>query len=233
MPHALIVAHGQPSDPAPAEAALSSFARRVQAATSGVTVHSATLAAPGRFEAALADLPEDAVIYPLFMAKGWFVTSALPKRFGDRPLAVLDPLGVDTALPDLAAASLKDEIAGLGWTPEQTRLVLAAHGSGRSRNPSQVAHRFAAELEQRLPLAGLHVGFVEETPSITDAASGTGETALCLPFFACQGGHALEDVPEALEAAGFQGRTLPVLGELPPIPAHIGQRLSEHFESVT
>ncbi|MEX0320210.1 MAG: CbiX/SirB N-terminal domain-containing protein [Ruegeria sp.] len=233
MQHALIVSHGQPSDPVPAEAALSRFAQRVQAAASGITVHSATLAAPGRFEAALVDLPDDAVIYPLFMAKGWFVTSALPKRLGDRPLAILDPLGVDTALPDLAAGALVVEMDRLGWAPEQTQLVLAAHGSGRSRNPSQVARDFAADLEQRLPLAGLHVGFVEETPSITDAASGTGEIALCLPFFACQGGHAQEDVPEALEAAGFQGRTLPVLGELPPIPAHIGQHLLEHFESVT
>ena len=47
MSHAVIVAHGQPSDPEPAEAALAAFAAKVDALTGTVSVHSATLAAPG------------------------------------------------------------------------------------------------------------------------------------------------------------------------------------------
>ncbi|TDK51565.1 cobalamin biosynthesis protein CbiX, partial [Antarcticimicrobium luteum] len=53
---ALIVAHGQPSDPAPAEAALATLAARVQAHMPGRALGAATLAAPGALAAALARL---------------------------------------------------------------------------------------------------------------------------------------------------------------------------------
>lgn len=225
MPHALIVAHGQPSDPAPAEAALAAFAARVDALAGPVSVHSATLAAPGALEAQLAELPEGTVIYPLFMAKGWFVTSALPKRVGGRNLRILDPLGIDPDLPRLAANAIGDAITKLRWDVTSTDLVIAAHGSGRSRNPSTVAKEFASRLGQLLALKSIRVGFVEEPPSIADAATGVGKNALCLPFFACTGGHVLDDVPEELDRAHFQGHVMPVVGELPPIQIRIAETL--------
>ncbi|NVK97636.1 CbiX/SirB N-terminal domain-containing protein [Ruegeria pomeroyi] len=224
---ALIVAHGQPSDPDPAEAALARFAARVAASAPGLSVHSATLAAPGRLEAVLEGLPETVPIYPLFMARGWFVTSALPRRLGGRANPILDPLGIDQGLPALIAAHLAKELDQRGWPLADSALVLAAHGSGRSRNPSAVANGFAEQLQSHLGLARLSVGFVEETPSITEAARRHGAMSLCLPFFACAGGHANEDVPQALEQAGYAGDLLPVLGELPPVPALIARRISE------
>ena len=48
MRRALIVAHGQPSDPAPAAAALEALAVRVAAHLPGWQVDAATLAQPGR-----------------------------------------------------------------------------------------------------------------------------------------------------------------------------------------
>lgn len=229
MPHALIVAHGQPSDPAPAEAALASFAAKVDALAGPVSVHSATLAAPGALEAQMEKLPDGAVLYPLFMAKGWFVTSALPKRIGNRNLRVLDPLGIDPDLPRLAANAIRDTVAGLRWDVTSTDLVIAAHGSGRNRNPSAVANEFATRLGQLLALKSIRVGFVEEPPSIADAATGVGENALCLPFFACAGGHVLDDVPEELNRAQFKGHVMPVVGELPPIQIRIAETLRQAF----
>ena len=229
MPNALIVAHGQPSDPAPAEAALATYAAEVDALCDGVNVGSATLAAPGMLERRLESLPNDTVIYPLFMAKGWFVTSALPKRLGDQQRRILDPLGVDPQLPALVADALSDVLAESKWEASSTNLVLAAHGSGRSRNPAAVATAFAAELEQRLTFKSFHLGFVEEPPSIAEAASGLDRQALCLPFFACTGGHVLEDVPQELSNAGFTGQVMPVVGELPRIKTHISAILSAAF----
>ena len=226
MPHALIVAHGQPSDPAPAEAALASYAAEVDAYCDGVSVQSATLAAPGMLEARLDELPDDTVIYPLFMAKGWFVTSALPKRLGDRNIQILDPLGVDPDLPALAAGALLDALSGKGWDAGKTDLVLAAHGSGRSRNPSAVAIEFSRELARCVTFQSIRVGFVEEAPSIAEAATGAGDQSLCLPFFACTGGHVLEDVPQELERARFKGHVMPVVGDLPPIKRHIAEILT-------
>ncbi len=229
MPQAIIVAHGQPSDPDPAEASLARFAAQVDVLTQDVSVHSATLAAPGRLEAVMDELPSDAVIYPLFMAKGWFVTSALPKRVGNHGLRILDPLGVDPELPTLVCTALGEVLASKQWVTEHTDLVIAAHGSGRSRNPAAVTLEFAETLGGLLPFKTLKVGFVEEPPSISDAASGAGAQSLCLPFFACTGGHVLEDVPQELERAGFQGATLPVVGELPPIQHQIARKLDAAF----
>ncbi|MFC3615267.1 sirohydrochlorin chelatase [Lutimaribacter marinistellae] len=233
MPELLIVAHGQPSDPDPAEAALARFAARVQNETSDLTIRSATLAAPGRLEAAVAALPEKAAIYPLFMAKGWFVTSALPARLNGRAIPVLDPLGVDPDLPDLTADHLRTVIADRNQSPAETPIVLAAHGSGRSRNPARVANDFALALSGKLGAPALRVGFVEEQPSIEEAAQGLDTTAICLPFFALLGGHTIDDVPRALDAAGFTGLRMPVLGELPPVPALIARRGEACFHTAT
>lgn len=229
MPHALIVAHGQPSDPIPAEQTLAVYAAEVDAQCDGVTVRSATLAAPGAFEQRVSELTDDAVIYPLFMAKGWFVTSALPKRLAGRNLRILDPLGIDPNLPGLVAAALRDTLSENRWAPEETDLVLAAHGSGRSRNPSLVTRTFADDLTQHLTFRSIRLGFVEEPPSIAEAAAGLSAQALCLPFFACNGGHVLDDVPQELNAAAFKGHVMPVVGELPRIKHHIAATLSSLF----
>ena len=232
MPNALIVAHGQPSDPEPAEAALADYAAEVNDLCEGVSVGSATLAAPGRLEACLKDMPDGSLIYPLFMAKGWFVTSALPKRLGGAALRILDPLGVEENLPRLVSGALEAELSESKWHPDETTLVLAAHGSGRSRNPSAVATEFADNLQQQIAFNSIRVGFVEEPPSIAEAATGVGKKALCLPFFACTGGHVLDDVPSELAEANFEGRVLPVVGELPGIKRHIASVLQQAFDTV-
>ncbi|NOD82902.1 MULTISPECIES: CbiX/SirB N-terminal domain-containing protein [unclassified Ruegeria] len=231
MSHAIIVAHGQPSDPEPAEAALAAFAAKVNALTGHIAVDSATLAAPGALESKLDRAPENSVIYPLFMAKGWFVTSALPKRLGHHPARILDPLGIDPDLPALTAEALRSELSDKHWAARSTDLVIAAHGSGRSRNPSTVALQFAKQLAGLVAFKSVRVGFVEEPPSISDAANGTEDQALCLPFFACAGGHVQEDVPQELDRAGFSGVVLPVVGELPPIRQQIAKKINAAFDS--
>lgn len=229
MPHAIIVAHGQPSDPDPAEKSLAVFADHVDRLADGVFVHSATLAMPDALEQKMDSLPGDTIIYPLFMAKGWFVTSALPKRVGARALRILDPLGVDPDLPALAADAVRIALTGKDWQSGTTDLVIAAHGSGRSRNPSAVTMDFAAKLELQMSFKSIRVGFVEEPPSICEAAIGTGPHAVCLPFFACTGGHVLEDVPQELSRAGFTGHVMPVIGELAPIQNQIAAKLCGAF----
>ncbi|GGH48224.1 hypothetical protein GVY41_04875 [Frigidibacter albus] len=81
---ALIVAHGQPSDPDPAEAALARLAERVAAELPAAwQVEAATLAAPGALEAALARAGSGSaplLIYPMFIADGWFTQVNLPAR---------------------------------------------------------------------------------------------------------------------------------------------------------
>jgi len=222
---ALIVSHGQPSDPEPPEAALAALAGRVQTHMPGRAVGSATLAAPGTLEVALERLAPGGAIYPFFMADGIFVRKTLPARLGGHSARVLAPLGRDPNLSALAARHLVAECAARGWRPEEASLLIAAHGSARGPRAAAAARDFGAALTALWPGSAPLFGFVEEAPTLAEAARDLPGRTLCLPFFAAEGGHYREDVPEALEAARFAGALLPPLGQHPGVPALIAAAL--------
>ncbi|MDX2485808.1 MAG: CbiX/SirB N-terminal domain-containing protein [Pseudodonghicola sp.] len=223
--NAVLVAHGQPSAPAPAEAALAALAAKVQVLAQ-VPVGAATLAAPGALEAALQRLAPEGVIYPVFMADGFFVRKTLLARLGGHPARVLPPMGRDPGLPALAAAHLGAECAARGWDAAQVSVLIAAHGSARGPRAAAAAHDFGAALAALWPGAAPGFGFVEEAPFLADAAQGLPERTLCLPFFAAAGGHYREDVPQALACAAFPGVLLPPMGLHRDVPALIARALA-------
>lgn len=222
---ALIVAHGQPSAPAPPEATLRGLADQVAADLPGWQMLSATLAMPGAIESALQACATPPLVYPMFMADGFFVQKQLPKRLGDFGGRILPPLGLDPSLPEIAAQAVTTEADRRGWDAARLNLLLAAHGSARGPRAAQSANAFADNLRPLLPGASITTGFVEEDPRIATAARGLGDTALCLPFFALGGDHVTGDIPEGLTEAGFTGDTLPPLGLLPAIPALVARAL--------
>lgn len=209
----LIVAHGQPSDPAPAAEALDRLAVAVGAQMPGRLVAAATLAQPGALAAALECLGPGGVVYPMFMAGGWFTRVYLPAQLsaaGAVDWRLLEPFGCDPAVHDLAV-----QVAAESGT---AKVVLAAHGSFKSRVPSDIARHVAG----RIAAAGVPVvcGFIDQEPQLATVALG-GAGAVCLPFFAAEGGHVTEDIPAALAKAGFEGRLLPALGVDPRVPGLI------------
>ncbi|TNJ48603.1 sirohydrochlorin chelatase [Phaeobacter sp. B1627] len=215
---ALLTSHGQPSAPPPPEIHLAAIAAAVQDHLPEWQVRSATLASRGFLENAMAD---GAVIYPFFMARGWFTGKVLPRRLEGQHYHMATPFGLDAALPEMAAKALAQEIATRGWQLTETDILLAAHGSARGPKAAEAAESFAASLRAILPGLRISTGFVEQAPFISEAARPLGERSLCLPFFAQSGAHVREDIPEALAEAGFQGQCLPVLGALPGAPALI------------
>ena len=221
------MAHGQPSEPAPPEEALARLAGQVAERLPGWLVRSATMAMPDRLEEAAADLPDGATIYPFFMAAGWFVTQALPRRLGDRRFRIGPPLGLDPGLPGIAARTIRAETRRRSGEGRDPALVLAAHGSGRGTAAAAAAHGFAGRLGPMLPGMRIATGFVEQAPGIAEVAAGTGPDALCLPFFAFPGDHVRHDIPEALERGGFSGRLLPVLGMADGVPDLIAASLRQ------
>lgn len=221
---AVIVAHGFPSDPGPQEAAMQALAARVGDHLPGWTMRGATLAAPGALDAALDGLDQP-LVYPFFMAEGWFTGTELPRRLDGRG-RVMAPFGVEPGLTDLCARIVADTLAQHGWQAGDTALLLAAHGSQRSRTSADSAFAMADRLRARMGLRQITCGFVEEAPFLADAAKGQGQ-AICLPFFALRAGHVIEDIPQALEQAEFSGAVLPPLGEAAGVPALIADSLQQ------
>lgn len=222
---ALIVAHGQPSDPGPAETEIAALAARVAAFLPGWRLRGATLAMPGALDAALAEAAAPPVVYPLFMSDGWFTAKELTRRLAGAESRVLPPLGLDPALAALAASEIAARADARGWPLAELTLVIAAHGSGRSKNAARATRSFADRLRERLPLKALRIGFVEQSPTIEEAAAGAGARAICLPFFAARGGHVQEDVPQALSRASFAGDLAEPIGVHPRIPEMIAESI--------
>lgn len=285
---ALIVSHGQPSDPGPAEAALTHFAAQVVARLpANWSVEAATLAAPGALKAALArsagcDGP--LLIYPMFIADGWFTQINLPARIRAAGIAVLapspggapgseggsdaepmvaaapvaghaapgilphlpaparvstggaaqilPPFGLDPGILPLALRALRRALDDGGLRAADTGLMVAAHGSFKSRAPAMVARRLARAIIAELPFAEMRTAFIDQAPQIAASARGLPVPALCLPLFAAAGGHVEEDLPAALAEAGFTGRILAPLGLAPDAPDLVaGALLATSVES--
>lgn len=232
MPAALILSHGQPSDPAPAEAEIAALAARVQALMPDWHVASATLATPGALaeqvaQAASVAAASGGFAYPLFMADGWFTRDHLPKKLAEAGGAdwhVLDPFGIDPAVQDLTVTLALEAAAAKGIAPAETEVLLAAHGSFRSPAPARVAGEVAAKIAAR-GFARAEPAFIDQSPRLAEAAVSFGAKAIVLPFFAAKGGHVVDDIPEALTEAGFAGTLLEPVGLDPRVPALIAAAL--------
>jgi sirohydrochlorin ferrochelatase len=209
--HALIVAHGQPSDPRPAGVALEALAARVEALMPGWEVRAATLAEPGAIAGAVAGRGAG-VVFPMFMAGGWFTRVQIPARLAEAGVTgwtVLEPFGCERVVHDLCVALVRE--AG------EREVILAAHGSFKSSVPSDIARHVAERIAAETG-AEVVAGFIDQAPQI---GTLTGRGGVCLPFFAAEGGHVSDDIPAALEKAGFAGRILPPVGSDARVPGII------------
>lgn len=227
--NAIIIAHGQPSEPAPLQQAIEALAAQVGALMPGWQILGATLAdAPGLARAVAKAGPE-ALIYPMFMAAGWFTGTELPRRLAragaDRPM-VLPPFGLAPALPDLCREIVHDAARGAGLDPKGATLLLVAHGSQRARGSANGANDMAARLAPHL--GRVVTGFIEEAPFVADSASGLPADTICLPFFATMAEHVTDDIPQALDQAGFAGQRLPPVGTDARAPALIATAIARH-----
>ncbi len=223
LQHALIVAHGQPSDPAPAEAELALLATAVATHLPGWQVTSATLADPDALARAVQS--RMGLVYPMFMSGGWFTTTHLPDRLASAGAAnwqCLSPFGLDPAVQALAVKIAQDAMEKSALKP--IGVLLAAHGSFRSTAPADVAYAMVRQL-QAAGFAQVEAGFIDQSPRISDVAGHFGPNAVCLPFFAARGGHVTDDLPQALAEAGFTGQVLPPLGLDPRVPGLMARAL--------
>ncbi len=228
LPAALIVAHGQPSDPGPAAAEIAFLAAKVQALMPGWRIRSATLAEPDALAREVAAAGEVGLIYPLFMAGGWFTTTHLPAKLAEAGAAawrILPPFGLDAGVQALTLTVAREAAARRGHAPADLPLLLAAHGSFRSAAPSEVAYAMADRLQAEAGFARVEAAFIDQSPRIVEAAADFPPGSLVLPFFAARGGHVIDDLPQALAEAGFQGDLLPPVGLDARVPGLIRHAL--------
>jgi sirohydrochlorin ferrochelatase len=195
----------------------------------GWSVRGATLAAPGAIDAALSGLRANGpvLVYPHFMADGWFTTKELPRRLraaGAEDFDILPALGLDPAVPDLCLRRAEAAVRAGGHAAGEVALVLAAHGSPSDPRPARVAGAVAEFLAASGRFREVIPGYVDQPPFLADAAR-VDAPAVCLPFFAGRAGHVEMDLPEALAEAEFPGPLLDPVGADAEVPGIIAAAL--------
>lgn len=228
-PGAVIVSHGQPGDPEPQEQAIRDLAARVAAESPGCEVRGATLAMPGSLAAACDD---QSLIYPMFMAEGWFTGIQLPKKLAEAGAGgarILRPFGTDPGLPPLIVAKAHEAATAQGWAARDTTLLLSAHGSQRSQASFNITSALADLIAPHF--ARVVTGFVEQAPFVAKQARNLTR-AVHLPLFALRADHVLEDLPQALDDAGFTGPRLDPIGTAPEVPALIAATIGQEILSL-
>jgi sirohydrochlorin ferrochelatase len=158
-------------------------------------------------------------VFPMFMAGGWFTRVHLPRQLaaaGAQAWQMLEPFGCLEAVQGLAV----DLVAESG----ASEAIIAAHGSFKSPVPAAIAARVAGLVAAQGRRAAC--GFIDQEPRLA-GLQGFGADAVCLPFFAAEGGHVVQDIPAALTESGFQGRLLPALGLDARVPGIIAEAARE------
>jgi sirohydrochlorin ferrochelatase len=229
LSRAIIVSHGQPGDPAPQQQAIEDLAAQVATHLPGLQVLGATLAMP---EALAKTCTGDSIIYPMFMAEGWFTGTELPRRLtaaGAPGAHIMRPFGTDPGLPALIVEKVAQAVREQGWDLADTTLMLSAHGSQRSQASFDITTALAETLAPHF--AQVVTGFVEQEPFIADAAKGL-DRAVSLPLFALRAEHVTDDLPQALDQAGFNGPRLDPIGLSTEAPAMIAQSIRSEVSNL-
>lgn len=181
-------------------------------------VRAATLAEPLAIARGVAG-QDFGLVYPVFMARGWFTKVQIPNRLfeaGASRWKVLEPFGCDPKVQELCVTLVRESGAD--------EVVLAAHGSSKSAEPAEVARHVAGRIKAETGIARVEVGFIDQVPQLS-TLTGFGPGAVCLPFFAAAGGHVADDLPGALAEAGFRGRILPPVGADRRVPGLIADAI--------
>ena len=203
----LLAAHGERRPEAGNEGAFglaSALARRGVVAEVAVGFISGT---PSIREA-LATLRSGRIlVYPLFASSGYFtrdrLVQLLEEAKGDgRRIDMLPPLGLDPNLPDLVRDQAARAARDHGLEPEACTIVLLAHGSKRNPASRQATEQVARAIEQGAAFHKVAVAFLEEPPSLDEAAASIVEPAIVVGLFSGEGLHGAKDAPKLVARLG-------------------------------
>jgi sirohydrochlorin ferrochelatase len=206
----LLVAHGERRDGAGNEGVARlalDLARRGVAAEVGVGFIKGT---PSVAETLSGFAMDDVVVYPLFLADGYFTRRRLPQLIAGgheasavRPrVRVLPPLGIDPVLVDLVAEKARQTAAAAHMSAEVVTLVLLAHGTPRDPASRQAAELMARRLAARGLFCGVCSAFLEEPPSLAQVLDGIPGPVVVVGLFAGEGLHGGDDAPQLVRQAG-------------------------------
>lgn len=172
-------------------------------------------------------------LYPLFMADGYFTRTVLPERVRaaglDGVAEILQPFGLDPAVPGLIGALARARADAAGWPPAASRLLLVGHGSKLGPASAEATRAAAQAVAAQGQWAAVETAFLEEPPFVADALSGGEAPSVVTGFFSGDGMHAGEDVPAAIRQSAATALYAGSVGSAPEVAAIIGRAIAARF----
>lgn len=198
-PVLLIAAHGERGGEG-TNRRLADIAAATARLLPGHDVRHGVLSGEPSLEHALGGSVGKITVFPLFMAQGYFVLDALPKRLEKLSVAwtTLPALGANTGFARLAGEAV---LALSG--PEVCEILVAAHGSTKDTRSRRATEEFAMRLALTCPKAVIRCAYLEEPPFVREAVAGLERHAIIISLFAGDGLHGGGDIPQILEETGF------------------------------
>ena len=162
------------------------------------------------------------VVYPFFMADGYFVKKVLRERIaavqGEALVKYIAPLGLDPRLPGMMLEAARRSAEENLIPPSSARLLVAGHGS-KFGPASAEATRLAAD---RIAMADVfervETAFLEEEPFVAAQLAASAQPTVVSGFFCSGGMHAAEDVPAAISETGANAIYAGPIGASAQIP---------------
>lgn len=229
---ALLVAHGDRGGPAP-NATLASQAAAVRSLT-GAPVAVGLLKGEPTIEEGLAEAAAAGaarmLVYPLFMADGYFVAKVRERiaAVGLTPEpTLLTPLGLDPGLPDILVTQALGVAVPAGFEPLSSRLLIVGHGSKLGPASATATRKAAVRAALARRFASVTTAFLEEEPFLEDALRASASPTVVSGFFSGDGMHAGEDVPEAIAEACANAIYVGAIGNNPAVAPLIAAALAD------
>lgn len=205
----LLAAHGERRPGAENDGALKLAARVAERGAAAAVEVGFLKGAPSIAEAVRRLSGYDLLVYPLFLADGYFTRTLLPRQLEEagafgrgRATCLLPPLGLDPALAELTLSEASAVANSRGWLTFRTTLVLLAHGSSNNPASRLATERMAAMLAARADFARVRVAFLEESPSLGEAVGPLRDPVVVVGLFAGEGMHGGRDVPQLIAEIG-------------------------------
>ncbi|GGR97296.1 hypothetical protein GCM10008960_25110 [Deinococcus sedimenti] len=157
----------------------------------------------------------DVTVIPMFISEGYFTETVIPRELGlghqgpvppegiarvigGRTVRYTLPYGVHPGMADVIEARAREVLPDP--SPDDTALIVLGHGTTRNENSSRVIHENAARLRERGLFSEVHALFLDEDPRVSGWAEVTrAPRVVIVPFFASEGWHTLETIPQDLD----------------------------------
>ncbi|GGK96617.1 hypothetical protein GCM10010844_13750 [Deinococcus radiotolerans] len=166
----------------------------------------------------------DVTVIPMFISEGYFTETVIPRELGlghqgpvppegiarvigGRTVRYTLPYGVHPAMTDVIVARAREVLPELGADGPadgiETALIVLGHGTTRNENSSRVIHENAARLAGTGLFSEVHALFLDEEPRVNGWPDRVrAPRVVIVPFFASEGWHTLETIPQDLGLTG-------------------------------